>query len=116
MSRNLYILAGTLFFFAVMSYVVALTGVAHQPGSPADASLWRSIGIVLLILALVVMLMGVLQRMFEQAAGRVERQREQAGKDARGWNVPGARKPRRNFRNIVEGSAGPPGTNPSKRP
>ena len=70
LSRNLYILAGTLLFFATLSYVMALTGFAHEPGAPADASLWRTIGIILLLLALVVALFGVLQTMFEQADRR----------------------------------------------
>lgn len=110
MSRNLYILSGTLLFFAVASYVLATTGIAHQPGSPADASLWRSIGIVLLLLALVVMLIGVLQRMFEQAERRVEDERARAGRDPRGWNVPGPRKPRHSFRTMLEQSPGAPGS------
>ena len=70
LSRNLYILAATLFFFATLSYVMALTGFAHEPGAPADASLWRTIGIILLLLALVTALFGVLQTMFEQADRR----------------------------------------------
>lgn len=70
LSRNLYILAGTLCFFALLSYLLAVTGLAHEPGAPADDSLWRTIGIVLLLLALVIALMGVLQSMFEQADRR----------------------------------------------
>lgn len=70
LSRNLYILAGTLCFFALLSYLLAVTGLAHERGAPADDSLWRTIGIVLLLLALVVALMGVLQSMFEQADRR----------------------------------------------
>ena len=70
LSRNLYILSGTLLLFAVISYVVAMTGLAHEPGAPSDASLWRTIGIVLLLIGLVIALMGVLQSMFEQADRR----------------------------------------------
>ena len=70
LSRNLYILAGTLVLFATISYVVAVTGLAHEPGAPSDASLWRTIGIVLLVIGLVVALLGVLQSMFEQADRR----------------------------------------------
>ena len=70
LSRNLYILAATLLFFALLSYTVAFTGLAHEPGAPADASLWRTIGIVMLLLSLVVALLGVLQSMFEQADRR----------------------------------------------
>jgi hypothetical protein len=70
LSRNLYILAGTLVLFATISYVVAVMGLAHEPGAPSDASLWRTIGIVLLLIGLVVALLGVLQSMFEQADRR----------------------------------------------
>ncbi|AFL86866.1 hypothetical protein Terro_0525 [Terriglobus roseus DSM 18391] len=70
LSRNLYILAGTLVLFATISYVVAVTGLAHEPGAPSEASLWRTIGIVLLLIGLVVALLGVLQSMFEQADRR----------------------------------------------
>lgn len=104
LSRNLYILAGTLLFFSTLSYVVALTGLAHEPGAPADASLWRTIGIVLLLLALMIALLGVLQSMFEQADRRTpggqagvrrdhlqRRGREQAAR--RNRNKPGAGEP-----------------------
>ena len=70
LSRNLYILAGTLCFFALLSYVLAVTGFAHETGAPADDSLWRTIGIILLLLALVIGLLAVLQSMFEQADRR----------------------------------------------
>ncbi len=70
LSRNLYILGGTLLFFAVLCYVVAFTGIAHEPGAPADAALWRTIGIILLLIALASVLLGVLQHMFEQADRR----------------------------------------------
>jgi hypothetical protein len=70
LSRNLYILAGTLLFFSIVAYVMALTGFAHEPGTPSDESLWRTIGIILLLLALVTALFGVLQHMFEQTDRR----------------------------------------------
>lgn len=70
LSRNLYILAATLVFFAALSYVVGFTGITHEPGSPPDGSLWRTIGIVLLILGLVTALLGVLQGMFEGVENR----------------------------------------------
>lgn len=79
LSRNLYILAGTLGFFAVVSYVIGFSGIAHEPGAPQDSSLWQMIGIILLLLGLVVTLFGVFQTMFEQAERRAERQRERDG-------------------------------------
>ena len=42
MGRNLYILAGTLFFLALASYGISWTNIAQQPGSPGDVSLWRT--------------------------------------------------------------------------
>lgn len=84
MSRNLYILAGTLALFALVSYAIAFTGIAHEPGSPADANLWRTIGIFLLVLALLSALFGVLQTMFEQAERRTERMRQKQRNERRG--------------------------------
>ncbi|GAA3750659.1 hypothetical protein [Terriglobus aquaticus] len=78
LSRNLYILAATLGFFALVAYVIGFSGIAHEPGAPQDASLWHMIGIILLLLGLVVTLFGVFQSMFEQAERRSARQ---AGQD-----------------------------------
>ena len=79
MGRNLYILAGTLGFFGLVSIVLSLTNISHQPGSPGDASLWRFTGIVLLVVALVVALAAILSELFEQA----ERRADEARRDAR---------------------------------
>ena len=81
LSRNLFILAGTLLFFAAVSYVVALTGLAHEPGAPSDDSLWRTIGIILLLIGLFVALLGVLQGMFEQADRRTPGGQEKVRQD-----------------------------------
>ena len=78
LSRNLYILAG-----ALVSYAVVFSGIAHEPGSPADSSLWQMIGIVLLVLGMLVALFGIFQTMFEQAESRSARQREQERKRMR---------------------------------
>jgi heme/copper-type cytochrome/quinol oxidase subunit 2 len=72
MGRNLYILAATLFVFALVSCGIAYTNIAQQPGSPGDAALWRTMGIVLFIISLVVALAGVLSALFEQAERRAE--------------------------------------------
>ncbi len=77
LSRNLYILAATLGFFAFVSYMVGFSGIAHEPGSPADSSLWQMIGIVLLVLGMCVALFGIFQTMYEQAERRTQRQQEQ---------------------------------------
>jgi hypothetical protein len=75
MGRNLYILAATLFLFALVSCGLAYTNVAQQPGSPGDASLWRTMGLVLFLVALVVALAGVLSSLFAQAERRAEEAR-----------------------------------------
>ena len=77
MGRNLYILSASLTLFALLSCGVAYTNIADQPGSPGDASLWRTMGLVLFVLALVSALGGVLSTLFEQAERRSEEMRRQ---------------------------------------
>ncbi|SFS20889.1 hypothetical protein SAMN05421771_3932 [Granulicella pectinivorans] len=72
MGRNLYILAATLGLFALVSCGLAYTNVAQQPGSPGDASLWRTTGLCLFVLALLIALAGILSSLFEQAERRAE--------------------------------------------
>jgi uncharacterized membrane protein YidH (DUF202 family) len=78
MPRNLYILAATLTAFALLSCGVAYTNIAQQPGSPGDASLWRTMGLVLFLIALVVALAGILSALFQQAERRAEQDRTAA--------------------------------------
>ena len=73
MGRNLYILAATLLLFALALLRRAYTNIAQQPGSPGDVSLWRTMGLGLFVLSLVVALAGVLSSLFEQAERRAER-------------------------------------------
>ena len=75
MGRNLYILAATLMLFALISCGLAYTNVADQPGSPGDAALWRTTGLALLVLSLVVALAGILSSLFEQAERRSDEAR-----------------------------------------
>ena len=72
MGRNLYILAATLTLLSLVSCGVAFTNIAQQPGSPGDASLWRTMGLALFVIALVVALAGILSSLFEQAERRAE--------------------------------------------
>jgi len=72
MGRNLYILAGTLLFFAVASFGLSFLQIAHQPGSPGDVALWRTMATAFFVLALVVALVGSLSSLFEQAERRAE--------------------------------------------
>jgi hypothetical protein len=76
MGRNLYILAGSLTLFALLSCGLAYTNIAQQPGSPGDVALWRTMGMVLFLVALVVALAGILSSLFAQAERRAEDDRQ----------------------------------------
>jgi hypothetical protein len=75
MGRNLYILAASLTLFALISCGIAYTNIAQQPGSPGDAALWRTMGLVLFLIALVVALAGILSSLFAQAERRADESR-----------------------------------------
>jgi hypothetical protein len=75
MGRNLYILAATLGLLALVSCGLAYTNIAQQPGSPGDVSLWRTMGLALFVMALVVALAGILSSLFEQAERRADEER-----------------------------------------
>jgi len=75
MPRNLFILAASLAAFALLSCGIAYTNIAQQPGSPGDQSLWRTMGLVLLLIALICALAGVLSTLFQQAERRSEENR-----------------------------------------
>ena len=82
MGRNLFILAATLTLFSLVSCGIAYTNIAQQPGSPGDVSLWRTMGLGLFVLALIVALAGILSSLFEQAerratAARLNRRKQQ---------------------------------------
>ncbi len=77
MGRNLYILAATLTLFSLVSCGLAYSNVAQQPGSPGDASLWRTTGLGLFVLALLIALAGILSSLFEQAERRANADRQQ---------------------------------------
>jgi len=72
MGRNLYILAATLTLFALISCGIAYTNIAQQPGSPGDAALWRTMGLMLFLVALLVALAGILSSLFAQAERRAD--------------------------------------------
>ena len=60
MGRNLYILGGTLGGLALLSVALSFSHFGEVPGTPSDASLWRTTGVALLAIALIVSLAGVL--------------------------------------------------------
>jgi len=76
MGRNLYILAGTLCFFALVALGLSFLNIAQQPGSPGDAVLWRTMSIAFLVISLIIALAGNLTALFEQAERRAEEMRE----------------------------------------
>lgn len=80
MGRNLYILAGTLLLFAIIAFGVSYTNIAQQPGSPGDVSLWRTMGLGLFVISLVVALAAVLSSLFEQAERRADEDRRKRRK------------------------------------
>ena len=77
MGRNLYILAATLAFLALICAALSFTNIAQQPGSPGDSALWRTSGIVLFCVASIVALAGILSSLFEQAERRDAEARQQ---------------------------------------
>jgi uncharacterized membrane protein len=83
MSRNFYILAATLGLFALASAVMSLVPSGFQPGLPANASLWRTVSMFLLLFALAAALIGVMSHLFEQVDRRSEEARQAARRKRR---------------------------------
>jgi hypothetical protein len=84
MSRNLYILAGTLGLFAILSMGMALVPSNFQPGLPANGTLWRTVALVMLLAGLASALVGVMTNLFEQVDRRSEENRIAARRKRRG--------------------------------
>jgi hypothetical protein len=83
MSRNFYILAATLALFALISAGMSLVPSSFQPGLPANGSLWRTVSIFMLLLALASALIGVMSHLFEQVDRRSEEARQAARRKRR---------------------------------
>ena len=84
MSRNFYILAGTLGLFAVVSIGMSLVPSSFQPGLPANASLWRTVALLMLLAGLASAFIGVMSNLFEQVDRRSEEARQAARRKRRG--------------------------------
>ncbi len=84
MSRNFYILAGSLGLFGLLSAGMSLIPSGFQPGLPANGSLWRMIALLLLVLGLASALIGVMSNLFEQVDRRSEEARLAARRKRRG--------------------------------
>jgi hypothetical protein len=76
MSRNFYILAAVLGLFALISGAMSLVPSTYQPGLPANASLWRTVALVLVLFGLGAALVGVMSHLFEQVDRRSEEARQ----------------------------------------
>lgn len=72
MSRNLYILAGSLLLFSLISCGISLVPSGSQPGLPGNGSLWKTTGLFMFLGALVSAFGGVMTAMFEQVERRNE--------------------------------------------
>lgn len=83
MSRNFYILAATLGFFALLSGAMTLVPSSFQPGLPANGTLWRTLALILLLAALASALVGTMSNLFEQVDRRSEEARRAARKKRR---------------------------------
>ena len=70
MSRNLYLLAASLLLFSLVSCAMSLIPNTLQPNLPVNGSVWKTIGLVLLLTSLLSALAGVLTAMFEQVERR----------------------------------------------
>ncbi|HZU08791.1 MAG TPA: hypothetical protein VFA02_02725 [Pseudacidobacterium sp.] len=79
MARNLYILAGTLLLFALVSCGMVYVGNS-QPGLPGNGSLWKTTAMFLTLGGLIVALAGSLTAMFEQVDRRTEERKYQERK------------------------------------
>lgn len=84
MSRNFYILAATLGFFALVSAGMMMVPSSFQPGLPANASLWRTIALLMLLGGLAAALIGVMTHLFEQVDRHSEEARVAARRKRRG--------------------------------
>lgn len=76
MSRNFYILAASFLLFALIAGAMTLVPSSFQPGLPANGTLWRTIALLFLVLALVSAFIGVMTNLFEQVDRRSEENRQ----------------------------------------
>lgn len=86
MARNLYILAGVLLLFAVISFAMSMTAARWQPALPANGTLWKTSALFLTVVGLVVALLGVMTALFEQVDRRTE-QRNLRRREGRGSSL-----------------------------
>jgi uncharacterized membrane protein len=88
MSRNFYILAAALGFFALLSAGMTLVPSSFQPGLPTNGSLWRTVALLMLLAALACAFIGVMTNLFEQVDRRSEEHRQTARRKRRDSRPP----------------------------
>ena len=76
MSRNFYILAAALGFFALVAAGMTFIPSSFQPGLPANGSLWRTVALLMMLAALACALIAVLSNLFEQVDRHSEQKRQ----------------------------------------
>jgi heme/copper-type cytochrome/quinol oxidase subunit 2 len=80
MGRNFFVLAATLALFSLVScgmqWSAAGPATANAGSLPGDASLWQTMSLVLMILALIAAVVGMLTTMYGQVKRRDSEQRE----------------------------------------
>ena len=88
MSRNFYILAAALGFFALLAAGMTFVPSSFQPGLPANGSLWRTVALLMMLGALGCALIAVMSNLFEQVDRRSELERKQARRKRKGPEPP----------------------------
>jgi FtsH-binding integral membrane protein len=83
MSRNFYILAASLLLFALISAGMSLVPSSFQPGLPANASLWRTLAMFLLLFGLIAAFVGIMSHLFEQVDRHSEQNRQESRRKRR---------------------------------
>jgi len=78
MSRNFYALAATLGLLSLVSCGMTFIPSSFQPGLPANASLWKTLSIFLLLIGLISTLIGSMSHLFEQVDRRTDERRRVA--------------------------------------
>lgn len=88
MSRNFYILAAALGFFALLAAGMTFIPSSFQPGLPTNGSLWRTVALLMMLAALASALIAVMSNLFEQVDRRSEQERQAARRKRRDTQPP----------------------------
>jgi len=75
MSKNFYALAVTLGFFALVAGAMTFVPSSFQPELPANASLWKTMSLFLVLGGLISAMVGSVSNLFEQVDRRSEERR-----------------------------------------